>query len=583
MKLTDEQRAAIQHDGHLCLSSCPGSGKTRTVVAKILRCLDTVRDTTRRIGCITYTNAAVNEIESRLRLFGSREDDQFVDIATIHAFCLAHVLRPYHHLLPEFSGGFAVFAPDDPAWQTLVEALLRRHRLDARRTEDFERIERSGNGVVQVPPDISRAAAEEFVRYCDDNALIAFSDIVYHAYRLVSARPSIPRGIASRFAWLIIDEFQDTNAVQVELFKSIAAYRRTTFFLVGDPHQSIMSFAGGHPRLMNDFAKHLSAKSDLPLSGNFRCSARIVAHAERLCSRTPPMQAKGDTRAFDADPEHVHASSMVDAVFDHFIPAVEDLGIPLGEAAILAPWWTALYKVARELRLRGIPMVGPGARPYRRSHEFSRFAEHACAYIEEPIPEHIQATQKALFLLIGNVTGVTDWRIYSYDGRKQLFRILKALREIAAVKPMAVAWLVAAATEVADRLAAAEYIPVEAGPVIVDSARGMIADMKRNKVDTANLSLADIGLFAQPSRCLNLLTLHGAKGREFDAVAIIDLHEGRVPNFRDTTEAEFAEARRLLYVGVTRARKLLMYCTDSSDFRNRPTRFLGTDGVAVLS
>src|SRR5690606_24735854 len=112
MKLSDEQREAIHSTEHLCLASCPGSGKTRTVVAKILRCLDDVRDTSRRIGCITYTNAAVNEIESRLRVLGSRDDESYVEISTIHSFCLTHFLRPYHHLLPEFQDGFDVFAPD---------------------------------------------------------------------------------------------------------------------------------------------------------------------------------------------------------------------------------------------------------------------------------------------------------------------------------------------------------------------------------------------------------------------------------------------------------------------------------------
>lgn len=91
--------------------------------------------------------------------------------------------------------------------------------------------------------------------------------------------------------------------------------------------------------------------------------------------------------------------------------------------------------------------------------------------------------------------------------------------------------------------------------------------------DMANLSIADLGMFASVDRNVKLLTLHRAKGREFDAVAVIDLHEGRVPNYRAKTKDEIDEARRLLYVAITRARKLLMYFTDQGS-RYGPSRFL---------
>src|SRR3954470_23155938 len=116
MKLNDEQMTAVSCDAHMSLVSCPGSGKTRTVVAKILRCLENVRGTTRRIGCITYTNTAVNEIERRLRQLESRDDDIYYEVSTIHSFCLNHVLRTNHHRLVEFSNGFEIITPDDARW-----------------------------------------------------------------------------------------------------------------------------------------------------------------------------------------------------------------------------------------------------------------------------------------------------------------------------------------------------------------------------------------------------------------------------------------------------------------------------------
>ncbi len=81
--LTDEQKAAVEYEGNLCLTSCPGSGKTRTIVAKLLRCIEEVRDTPRKIACITFTNTGVNEIDSRLRTYGDGDDIDYCEISTI--------------------------------------------------------------------------------------------------------------------------------------------------------------------------------------------------------------------------------------------------------------------------------------------------------------------------------------------------------------------------------------------------------------------------------------------------------------------------------------------------------------------
>jgi DNA helicase II / ATP-dependent DNA helicase PcrA len=80
---------------------------------------------------------------------------------------------------------------------------------------------------------------------------------------------------------------------------------------------------------------------------------------------------------------------------------------------------------------------------------------------------------------------------------------------------------------------------------------------------------------------LKLSTLHDAKGREYQAVAMIDLHEGRIPFYQAQTAEEFEEAKRLFYVGVTRAKRFLLYLTDNSRPRNQPSRFLGAEGVGV--
>ena len=116
--------------------------------------------------------------------------------------------------------------------------------------------------------------------------------------------------------------------------------------------------------------------------------------------------------------------------------------------------------------------------------------------------------------------------------------------------------------------------------LLVDSGASMIEDIEnhrgRSGVDVDNFSVSDMGLFARGDRSIKLLTLHKAKGREFDAVAIVRAHEWLIPYGNpDRDSALEAEARRLMYVGMTRARKVLMIFSDNSDSRgNPPSRFL---------
>lgn len=117
--------------------------------------------------------------------------------------------------------------------------------------------------------------------------------------------------------------------------------------------------------------------------------------------------------------------------------------------------------------------------------------------------------------------------------------------------------------------------------ILIESAQEILDDMSKNGVDLANLSLSDLGMFANPASNMKLLTLHSAKGREFDAVAIIDLHDGQLPHRSATSFESLAAYTRLFYVGVTRARKLLMYVTDSENARNQPSRFLGASGLRL--
>ena len=193
--------------------------------------------------------------------------------------------------------------------------------------------------------------------------------------------------IASRFAWILVDEFQDTTELQVEILTLIAKRARTRFLLVGDPFQSIYRFAGARPDLADKFAAEINARTDFSLSGNFRSSKPIIGNAELLFVRSPAMEALGEAKNFTEMPSLQHGASAFAVIMDYFLPVLAGLGIPVGEAAILAPTWFTLFPLGRRLREAGVSIVGPGARPYRRNRQFAPLAEQLCGYLMEPKPE----------------------------------------------------------------------------------------------------------------------------------------------------------------------------------------------------
>lgn len=589
VKLTAEQRDAVRCQDDLMLTACPGSGKTRVIISKLSRVIDEVRGTPRAAACITYTNAAVQEIETRLRLHIQPGDDVYYDICTIHSFCLNNIFRPFCHLIGGYKRGFKVLTPDNEEFEkhiTAVCAQFGRYNLNFRDFEEFTQIQVSldgkpvGGGIERgaISPEVARA----YWKRIREAGFIDFPNIIYYSLLLLKKRPEILSYLSARFAWILVDEFQDTTDLQVEILALIAEAKRTRFLLVGDPYQSIYRFAGARPDLAQSFANRINARTDLHLSGNFRSSPPIVGHANLLYPRTPPMKALGGAKKYTEDPVWKHGASAFVILTDHFLPALDALGIPVGDSAVLAPTWFSLFPLGRRLREYGVNIVGPGARPYRRNRTFAPLAEQVCGYLMEFRPESIPAIERTLFHTLLDMTGRPHFDIFSYGGRKIVFRLLDRARELHSVHMGAVAWLKAAAEAFSLVLLEEEYLSHTERNLLAMSVEEMKSDMRANKVDLANLTIDDLGIYANPGSALKLATLHNAKGREYQAVAMIDLHEGRIPFYQARTTEEFEEAKRLFYVGVTRAKRFLLYVTDQSDRRNGPTRFLraGT-GVGV--
>jgi len=585
ISLTPAQRDAVQCQDNLMLSACPGSGKTRVIVAKLLRLAESVEATPRSIGCITYTNAAVDEIEARVRQVGTNALFDRCEIATIHSFCLQFILRPYRWMLQELPADLKILTREMRLFDRLVRTVEDEQGSETqfRTFEDYASIrmniygDPAGSGMEKGI--VTEATARRFWELMLANGYIDFSMILYYSLQIIRDHPFVGDGLSSRFAWLLVDEFQDTTDVQVEILRVLQERLHSQFFLVGDEHQSIHAFAGARPDLANEFANLIGARQDIFLSGNFRSVEQIIVPAQKLIPRDPAMYPSGKAAGSDGSVTYVHAPNATDAVTDHFLPQLEENGIPLGQAAILAPWWHHLVPIARTLRGFDVPVFGPGARPYQRRRLFASLAEQLGASVASETLRVLPGVEKALFRLISEAMGASRFDLFSYKGRRMSLALVYEAKRIADLHLGGMDWLRECAQSAGQILMAEEWIDAATAEAIEPSVEEMHADMTRNEIDVANLQIEDLGLFADPDSAIKLITMHNSKGREFDAVAIVHANEGQIPHFTARTEEEFEEARRLFYVGITRARRHLVVCSDQSHYNNVPTRFIDEAGL----
>ncbi len=573
MRLTESQRAAVTTDGNIAVRACPGSGKTRALVAKAVRCLEQTRDTTRHVACLTYTNAAANEVAARAASLLSREDLARLYTATIHAFCVRHFLRPYHWASDAYRRGFEVAAPDSEAYKTHARAALSSHGIRAARAlDELETVGRTASGEPVCHDPLTPDAVSEFWWRMEQAGLMDFPTMLYESWRICDRLPAVVRGVASRYAWLLVDEFQDTTDVQVEILARIASQDRSRFMIVGDPCQSIFRFAGARPEFFERFSLEVRARDDITFVENFRSSARIVDLAQHVIPRQPPMRANGRDRDSPSVPTWVECRDPADAITERLLPELERLGIARGATAILAPWFRPLYELGQQLRRRGLPIVGPGARPYRRRHAAVPLAEclAACSsvgrassrhWVEREVMELVrQASREAAPLDPSVVAGVA-------------VALIAAARRLRRTGAQAEAWLVGIAELAGAHSHEAGLINATERARIEASGRNVVTEA-RQLGDLSEVTVEHLAEFVRPTDHVQLLTVHRSKGREYDAVILIDAHDNRFPHFSAATDEDVEDGRRLFYVALTRARRAL-YVLSGHDARHAPpSRFL---------
>jgi len=278
-----QQRLAIEAPlGPVLVVAGPGAGKTFCLISRIHHLIATVGIAPERICAVTFTNRAAEEIAHRLK-HALRDRAEGITRGTIHALCLA-LLREH----TEAAGLRKGFGVADEQYQKVI--LGRLHVPLEQRGSLLNRFGRHRVQAYELTADDARLY-REYSAWLAHRNMLDFDDLVTKAEELVRTRGDVADAIAARWDYLLVDEFQDVNAVQYDLLKRLAA-PHGNFFAVGDDEQSIFTWTGADPYVLVRFGRDYGIERPIVLDKNCRCSRQIFETARRVLAHNPQLFEK---------------------------------------------------------------------------------------------------------------------------------------------------------------------------------------------------------------------------------------------------------------------------------------------------
>ena len=596
--LNPEQARAVETtEGPLLILAGAGSGKTRVLTRRVAWLIEQ-GVAPWNILAVTFTNKAASEMRERVRtLVGPRGED--VWISTFHSTCVRILRRDIEPL--GYNRSFAIWDDDDQG--RLIKRILADLKIDAKvhpPNACRSIIDRAKNAL-KTPDEIARRPGDRMVaifkeyeeRLKKANAL-DFNDLINKVVELWSTQPDILARWHDRFRYLLVDEYQDTNAAQYKLLRLLAAHHGN-LAVVGDDDQSIYSFRGADIRNILDFEKDYPNAAVIKLEQNYRSTANILRAASTLVrnnenrkDKTLRTEAAAGARlqflyAGDEDDE---ARLVLTEIRRHLVERrPSDFAIIYRTNAQSRPF-------ERVLTDAGIPFVLVGGKKFYERRE----VRDVLAYIKlllNPADDmsllrilNVPARglgDKAVETLLGTATVSGGSVLEAVQTHAQtagrmgnalagFLEILRGLWDAAQqLEPGAFVLHVARATgylgelekeateESIGRIANIEELAtaVDTGPVDPGATpvERLVAFLDRASLSAQSDSLPDA-----ESGAVTLLTVHLAKGLEFPVVFVVGMNEGTFPLMRSERETDREEERRLAYVAITRARDHL-YCT----------------------
>lgn len=544
------QLAAYNSRGHCVVLAGPGSGKTKTLVLKLARILAEDVEAPRGAACITYSQECARELTRRLEALGLRDAPNLF-IGTVHGFCLRHLLMPYGRL-----AGLPLTFPLSVATQRVSDRLLKQTGEELfgenhpHKAIDLGRHRRSvldRNSVAWRSEEELAVWAEAYEGALRDEGLIDYDDMVIFGQRLISEHDWVLPLVQAKFPVLAVDEYQDLGVALHRIVKRLAFDGGVRLFAVGDADQSIYGFTGADGSLLME----LAARGDVErvqLQMNYRSGSRIVAASEMALGEARGYQASDPAR--EATIEFVlRAGGMDDQVahaVEQIIPAAlaAKPGRTLGDIAVLYKDYRAGNFVAEAVTAGGYDYIRVDtAAPYRKV-ALTSWVEDCASWCAGGW----RVGRPQLRGLIDRYLAFHRANLDDLQARRKGHELTALLWELRVDQQPAREFMASLRRGILDRLLAAE-------PALSDQKEQLDRMTAALSDDGALASLEITGLGGRDGSPdhLNLLTLHSAKGCEYDVVIMVGLDLGNLP-WRNETPEKLRESRRLFYVGLTRAR-----------------------------
>lgn len=561
-KLNQEQLMAINNNKSLFLVACPGSGKTRTLTYKIIKELQEIKDKKKWIVAITYTHSAADEIKDRIEYLGVNTDKLW--IGTIHAFCVEWILKPYAGYIKETEYGFKIINSHETE-EILTELC---HSLKGISYYDcgyYYSLDSIILSCVDSKKTVVNSIIEKYHNILLVNNQIDFEQILHLSYKLIMENPSISKVLSMLFSYILVDEYQDTKEIQYAIFGSIlnSGNGLVKTFIVGDPNQAIYNSLGGYAMSCNDFKKIANIEiEEKSLEKNYRNSSRIIDFFKHYRVFESPITAMGDNSSFPSQVQYSkidHVDNLANCIVDKVKYYVIDCEINQNELCIVAPWWVHLASMTRKLTtlLPEYSFNGPGLTPFSRDVD-NFWYKLTKLILTEPSPTlYIRRVRWAKELIDElNSSGASTDITYRDILRKINF-LRSNIKEEDGLIYLSVFF---------DEFFYRIEVDYKSLPTLAEHHEAFFdSSQKRIKKIRAENSIYDgsVETFKQvfmPKSGITVSTIHGVKGKEFDAVIGYGLLDGFVPHFSDKSEDS---EKKLIYVLCSRARKHLCLISEN--------------------
>lgn len=610
--------------GPLLVLAGAGSGKTRVVTYRIANLLEQGVNPSAILG-LTFTNKAAGEMKERVHHLTSQD----VLICTFHSLG-ARILRESIHVL-NYNRNFTIY--DEQDTEKLMKLCLSEiEGLQKADVKTFLNYISSSKNALKSPEDISKEPLDVSEKiFCNVYSLyqakmrecnaLDFDDLLFLPVRIFKEFPEVLAHYQKRWSFLLIDEYQDTNAAQYTLVRQLVALHNN-LCVVGDPDQSIYSWRGADVENILNFERHFPGAKVVRLEQNYRSGSTILEasnalighNIERYEKRLWSDRGAGEKiKHYTADTERGEAEFVAERIRYFY----EEHDISLKKMAVFYRTNAQSRALEDRLLLHQVPYVIVGGISFYQRREvkdilaFLRMVQSGVDIVSFTRTINIpkrgigEATIEKLRIaasleqrsLIGYCTELVAGRPLKHSVRistKQkeaitsYLDVLYVLREIN--KSSSLKELVRAAIE---RTGYLEYLmeEIESADERKENLNALMAkaaEWENSSLDPSlegfleELSLkSSLDEADAPLDRVNLMTIHNGKGLEFDVVFLVGLEEDLFPhaNSRETHSA-LEEERRLCYVGMTRARDYLFLCDVRQRFLwgttriQRPSRFL---------